>query len=136
MNTKSIGNIGELRAITKLYEMGLTVSLPYGDNARFDFIVGSSNLLRIQVKTSNTANEDYVEFYLQSSQAHRGRGKESYSNDIDAFILVDLINDKIFFLDQLDRTSIKLRYNTPKGVNQHSINYATDYSLDKILEYL
>ena len=38
MNTKSIGNIGEAKALCKFIEYHIPVYLPFGDNERSDLI--------------------------------------------------------------------------------------------------
>lgn len=61
MNSKRIGNIGEIKAISKFVELGIPVYLPFGDNERADMIINVDNkLLKIQVKTSNTCDNDGI----------------------------------------------------------------------------
>lgn len=53
LETKQKGNLTELQCITACYELGYNVSIPYGENSRYDFILDvGSKLLKIQVKTS------------------------------------------------------------------------------------
>ena len=47
MDTKQIGNLTELQCITRFYELGYTVSVPYGDSEKYDFILDiNGNILR------------------------------------------------------------------------------------------
>ena len=58
MNKKTKGTISEYKVITKLLELGYTVSTPIGDNARYDLIADTGeNLIRIQVKTGWVHND-------------------------------------------------------------------------------
>ena len=36
---KQIGNLTELQCITRLYELGCSISIPYGDSEKYDFIL-------------------------------------------------------------------------------------------------
>lgn len=51
--TKVKGNLTELRCITAFMELGATVSIPFGENSRYDFIADfpGRGLFRIQCKT-------------------------------------------------------------------------------------
>ena len=39
MSTKYLGNLTELQCITRFYELGYPVSIPYGDSEKYDMIV-------------------------------------------------------------------------------------------------
>ena len=55
---KQKGNLTELQCITAFYEIGYSVSIPYGENSRYDFIADvNGHLIRIQVKTSSTKDD-------------------------------------------------------------------------------
>ena len=58
LTKNNIGNITELECILAFTKMGYQVSLPYGGQARYDFVAEKDGkFLRIQVKTS-TDKED------------------------------------------------------------------------------
>ena len=46
MDSKQIGNLTELQCITRFYELGYSVSVPYGDSEKYDFIVDINNNYR------------------------------------------------------------------------------------------
>ena len=51
MNTKQIGNLTELQCITRFYELGYAVSIPYGDSEKYDFILDiNGKLYKLQCK--------------------------------------------------------------------------------------
>lgn len=53
LNSKQKGNLTELQCLAAFGQYGYTISIPYGDCARYDFIVDINNkLYRIQCKTS------------------------------------------------------------------------------------
>lgn len=58
MQPRIIGGIGELRAMTKLTELGFTVSQPIIDTQPYDLIADwNGRLTRLQVKTTITKSE-------------------------------------------------------------------------------
>ena len=59
LTSKQKGNLTELQCLTAFYEQGCHVSLPYGENSRYDMIVDVNGiLLRVQVKTSSLKHKD------------------------------------------------------------------------------
>jgi len=51
MNSKNKGNIGESQALAEFTKRGIQVSIPFGDNARYDLIADfNGKLNKIQVK--------------------------------------------------------------------------------------
>lgn len=135
MNTKDIGSLGEHIAIVQLLEFGLSVSRPLGDNDRYDLIIDKDNILyKAQVKSS-IGSTDSVQFYLSSSQAHRGKSRTRYSRDeVDLFILVDINTRQVFILhNDTERSTIIIRYTQSNSRNDNS-NYASEFvmTLDKI----
>jgi len=136
MNTKDIGNLGEHIAIVELLNNNIQVSRPLGDNSRYDLILDvNSNLYTCQVKSSVSATSDKVNFTLQSSQNHRNNGRKYY--EVDLFILVDIINNKVFMLlNTEERSSITFRYTEVPYQGGTRINNANDFLLTKIINSL
>jgi hypothetical protein len=56
-NTKAVGDRSELEAMAALIRNGYRISLPFGENQRYDLIADDGErLLRIQVKTGRLRN--------------------------------------------------------------------------------
>ena len=84
-NTKHTGDLSVARIVARLVELERVVSIPFGDNARYDLIVELvDRLLRVQCKTGRLAGGAIV-FPVCSSAAHRGGGRRSYHGEVDAF---------------------------------------------------
>ena len=101
MDTKSIGNIGEAKALCKFIEKGIPVYIPFGDNEKSDLVVDfNGQLKRIQVKTSIKAEDGKMMFSLVSSTSHRQNGvKHIYTNEeIDYFVCYNIERDKLFII--------------------------------------
>ena len=138
MNSKRIGNIGEAKVLSKFVELGIPVYIPFGDNERIDLIAEFNGVLnRIQVKTSNSINEDNIRFDIVSSTMHRNNGiKHFYNkNEIDYIACYSILKNEIYLIDinEANTQAIIFRYNTPKNNQVLNIRYASDYLLeDKI----
>ena len=50
---KAQGNIAELKFMSLAVEQGITVSLPFGDNAKYGCITDKTKLLRVQIKSTS-----------------------------------------------------------------------------------
>ena len=132
LTAKEKGNLTELQCITAFYESGCRVSIPYGENSRYDFIADiDGKLLKIQVKTS-TLSEDksYIEFSCRSTRVNStGVVNRKYTEDeIDYFCTY--YDNKCYLIPiQECSTSKKLRFIAPKNGQKVGINFAKEYEL-------
>lgn len=136
MNSKRIGNIGEIKAISKFVELGIPVYLPFGDNERADMIINVDNkLLKIQVKTSNTCDNDGVSFYLDCSRGHRELYRTHYtSDDIDYFVLYSIQLDKLYMIHVNDAPKTKIYFRTNMlDISNSKIRNSDNYQIDNVL---
>lgn len=63
LSTKAQGAQTELQCLTYLHGLGYDVSIPWGDNARYDFVLDVNHkLYKIQVKTSHKMEEGVYKF--------------------------------------------------------------------------
>jgi hypothetical protein len=94
MNSKEIGNISEAQCIAALLKRGKIILMPFGDNQRYDFVTdeGDGIFCRYQCKTGRI-NNGCILFSTSSSQAHRGKGKQSYIGQIENFAVYCPDND-------------------------------------------
>ena len=84
-STKQTGDLSVGRILARLLELERVVSIPFGDNARYDLVVEiDGRLLRVQCKTGRLEGGAIV-FPVSSSAAHRGGGRRSYHGQVDAF---------------------------------------------------
>lgn len=96
MDSKQIGNLTELQCITRFYELGYSVSIPYGDSEKYDFIVDINNkLYKMQCKHATPSyTEDGQLDYLTirtiwQSGYTKGKSFERHKyteDDIDFFV--------------------------------------------------
>lgn len=85
-DTKSIGDRAELAVMAALSINGYLISIPFGENHRYDLIAERDNRLqRIQVKNGRL-RRGVVVFACFSSHSHRGGPAcRSYVGEVDAF---------------------------------------------------
>lgn len=138
MNTKSVGNIGEVKVLAKFVELGIPVYLPFGDNEKADLIADfNGKLNKIQVKTSIKAEDGKMIFDITSSTQHRKNGiKHVYTpEEIDYFACYNIERQCIllFKVNEVPNTSITVRYEKPKNGQIVEIRLEEDYLIDKIL---
>ena len=141
LNQKQKGNLTELQCLTAFYEYGCHVSLPYGENSRYDMIVDvNGKLLKVQVKTSSLKNPDddsAIEFSCRSSHVNaKGVQNIRYTaNEIDYFAT---FWKGICYLIPIQECSVSktLRFAPPKNGQIKGISFASDYELEKQLELI
>ena len=121
MNTKSVGNIGEVKVLAKFVELGIPVYLPFGDNE----------------KAAIKAEDGKMIFDITSSTQHRKNEiKHVYTpEEIDYFACYNIERQCIllFKVNEVPNTSITVRYEKPKNGQIVGIRLEEDYLIDKIL---
>ena len=133
LNSKQKGNLTELQCLTSFYEQGCHVSLPYGENSRYDMIVDvNGKLLKVQVKTASLRKEDEnaIEFSCRSTRVNsQGTISNKYTPDeIDYFAT---FCKGVCYLIPVTECSVSktLRFAPPKSGQIKGISFAKDYEL-------
>jgi len=118
-NTKSLGDLAELAFTYQAMIRGWLVSVPVGDNARYDRIVDNgTNLLRIQVKSAGVLSSSNR--YNVSIGRHLPTGAVPYlSTEID-FLAIYIFPENRWFIVPVQETggrvAVKIR---PKDTGAH-----------------
>lgn len=137
MNSKQKGNLTELQCLAAFVEMGCGVSIPYGDNSKYDFIADKDGqLLKIQVKTSSLKKDtqDAICFSCRSTHVNcSGVQNVRYSeNEIDYF--ATYWNGKCYVVPVQECSITKtLRFAPPKNGQTKGVSFAQDYEIEKII---
>lgn len=138
MKTKDQGILGEAKVLAKFVELGIPVSIPFGDNCSYDLVAEfNGKLNKIQVKASNQTQDGCTIFELGKRRMNtQGSYQQEYlENEVDYFALYSIQRDKIFLIDYkiAPKKSINIRFISPKN-NQPSLSrMEEDYLIDTIL---
>jgi hypothetical protein len=97
---KDQGELTELKFMCLAYEMGFIVSKPFGDNAKYDFLIDDKvSIKRIQVKSTQRKDHSKNNYCYNCSVAHGSLSKTYYTkDDIDAFVIYVIPEDAWYFI--------------------------------------
>ena len=137
MTTKDKGNIAESIALSEFVKRNITVSIPFGDNAKYDLIADfNGKLNRIQVKycgcKSNTNSYICV---CESKKSHTNKKHHIYTKkeiDYIFFYIAEVDTSVLIPIEDINgKGEIYLREHKTSS-NQRLIN---DYLIDKIINF-
>lgn len=139
MNSKRIGNIGEVKTLSKLVELMVPVYIPFGDNEKTDLVAEWGNkLVKIQCKTSEKVVDGKIVFHLTSSTVHRTGGvvHKYNSTEIDFFSVYN-IESKVLLLLPIEkfnaRNSVSFALEYKPSRNQFEALNWEDYTFENII---
>lgn len=141
VNTKQIGNLTELQCITRFYELGYSVSVPYGDSEKYDFILDvDGNLYKIQCKHATIyKNQNGIIEYISidttwQSGYTRGTNFQYHKynkEEIDYFVTYYEGKNYLVPVEECGTQKI-LRILPPKNNQIKGVNFLIDYTDEKI----
>lgn len=138
-NSKEIGNLTELQCITRLYELGCDISIPFGNSQKYDLIMDYKDVLyKVQVKHSKDHEGTHFSFKTRW-QGHNSKGytQTSYTKkDIDFF--ATYYEGKVYLIpiEECSGAEKTLRLIPPKNGQIKGINFAKDYLAEEVLSNL
>lgn len=135
MTTKEQGILGEAKVLAKFVELGIPISIPFGDNCSYDLIAEfNGKLNKIQIKSSTQTSEDVTQFKISKTRINRNENVTSYytKNEVDYFALYSVVKDQIYLVSFEDSPSvgIPIRHTKPKNnqIDRAKMDY--DYLID------
>lgn len=143
LDTKQKGNLTELECMTYFTELGYLVSIPFGEDSRYDFIVDINNkLYRIQCKTCSEIldNDNVVAIQFKTCRQSGGRAKANirtqYTKDeIDYF--ATSYNKKCYIVPVDECSNSKtLRLVPPKSGQIKGITFLHDCEASEVIKKL
>lgn len=138
--TKQKGLITELQCQTYLTQLGYNISVPLGEDCRYDMIADiKGKLIRIQVKTCHeNQTKTGIVFSTASIQGgntvHETQSKK-YINEIDYFATFWNGRCYLIKIDDCQGSRRTLSFKKQK-VNQAEVYFIEDYEIEKTLERL
>ena len=139
LSTKARGAQTELECITYLHGLGYDISIPWGDNARYDFVLDiEDKLYKIQCKTSHLREEGVYTFKCSSTYINsQGNHRVAYDkNQVDFFCT--FINGKCYLIpyDETGHREKVMRFVLPKNNQTKGITFADTYLAENQIERL
>ncbi|OLZ42194.1 hypothetical protein A6E15_15000 [Natrinema saccharevitans] len=135
MNVKQTGDETEARIIAALIAEGYTVSVPFGDNDKYDLVLDAGRrLLRIQCKTG-WIEDDVVRFKTASKTTTDGTvTMDNYDGEVDAFAVRCKETGTLYWvpIDDVGKKSTYLRLTEPE-IDHPSVKLAERYRLENRL---
>lgn len=145
MNTKYLGNLTELQCITRFYELGYPVSIPYGDSEKYDMIIDvNGKLYRLQCKHANPhINEnndiDYITIKTcwQTGYTKNSSNKRHLYSEEDCDYFVTHYEGKNYLIPVDECSTMKtLRIVMPKNGQTKGITFLKDCVDEEVLQTL
>ena len=138
LTTKQKGNITEMECILAFMKAGYKVSIPYGEDCKYDLVVDINNkLYRIQCKTSHalTNPEDGFKFKTKSVVITTHGVKENHyeTNEIDYFATMYEGNCYLVPVGE-SNNEITLRFRYPANGQKKGISLAENYRMENMIK--
>ncbi|MFC4358240.1 group I intron-associated PD-(D/E)XK endonuclease [Halobium salinum] len=139
MSTKQRGDETESRLLAELISRGYSVSVPFGDNDRYDLVVDAGDsLYRVQCKTGWVEEEARIRFKTGSKTTKDGVPVTTdYGDDIDSFAVYCAETTTCYWIpaDEAGKKSTYLRV-VEAAIDHPSVKYARDYRFARNLPEL
>ncbi len=135
LSTKNKGNLTELQCITAFYQLGYQVSIPYGENSRYDFIADvNGRLIRVQAKTSSVKRDTTgaISFATASTRVNSTQNiTHHYTKDeIDYFATYWENQCYLIPVEETSSREKTLRFLPPANGQIKGVSFAKDYELE------
>lgn len=144
LNTKILGNTTEMECMLECMKLGIQVSIPFGEDSRYDFILDHNNkLYKIQCKhcseiLDNDGKVVAVKFKTvrQSGSNAALHTRTKYTKDeIDYF--ATSYEGRCYLVPVEQCSTIKcLRIISPKNGQEKGISFLKDHELCEVLKTL
>ena len=140
MNTNEIGNMTESVILSEFQKNGIAVSIPFGRNEVYDFVIKTKNGFKsVQVK-HGTYKNGCVVADITHKRTYKKTTKDSYKGLVDYIAIWCSYNNSSYLIDlnafEANQNAI-LRIESPKRNNHISrIKWAKDYEFFKVIQSL
>ena len=133
-NTKQIGDVAEAVVIATLIKCGFSVSIPFGENHRYDAIIDKGGVLsRVQIK-SGRLRRGVIDYSASSSHSYRGGPwSRSYHGAVDYFGVYCKDTDEVYMIPCADAPATRgsLRIDPTKQGQSKKVRWARPYLLGR-----
>jgi hypothetical protein len=130
-NTKSIGEVSEAMVIARLLSLGFSVSIPFGNNQRYDIIFDDGKWLKKgQIKTGKL-KKGCVRFNTSSVNGFTKK-RSGYKGQVDYFLVYCPDTEKVYKVPEIEvgTGGVYLRVSLPnKNAPTGRIKWAKDFEI-------
>ena len=136
MNTSCIGNIGQVKTLSKFVELGIPVYTPFGEGYTADLIADfNGKLNRIQIKTTEKLHEDYMLFRITRQDGFHGSKKKYTEDEIDYFSLYCVETDILCLvpISEAKTESLTIRLDSYEGIRSKVMKFVSQYKFENII---
>ena len=132
LDSKKKGNLTEMQCMTAFMALNCSVSIPFGDNSKYDFIADvNGQLLKIQVKTASLKDENAIKFSCRSTHVNCSGVKNIRYNENEIDYFATYWNNQCYLVPIKECSAEKtLRFAPPKNGQIKGISFAKDYLLE------
>ena len=127
MHTKLKGDIGQLLVAAEIMTRGWHISLPYGENLKYDLIAEKDGIFkRIQVKAVIPKNGV---LHINCRSSNNWSVVHYSPKDFEILAAVDLQSKKVYFIpsDRMHKNLVSLRLVPSKNFQNKNINFADEF---------
>ena len=139
VHPKDIGDRTTLALMVALREAGYAISVPFGENTRYDLVIDDGlRLARVQGKTGRLRGGAVI-FSTASTYLHHpnpGVSRRGYRGEIDYFGVYCAATGGVYLLpidDVPTRTAAMLRVNPSRNGQQRRVRLAADYQIGTVV---
>lgn len=138
--TQSIGNVIELQCISKFTELGYECSIPYGNGAKYDFVVDlNGKFIRIQCKSASNVKKNgvtdesaiVINTTSQTTNTQKTTRHKYTKEQIDYF--ATYYKNQVYLIPVEECSTSKTLRFSPPLTKQQNYNKAEDYVIEKII---
>lgn len=133
MESHERGDATEAAVIAELKRRNIAISLPFGDNERYDAVVATpgDRMLRVQIKTG-WIREGRIEFHGKSQHTNStGNTYSTYEGEVDYFIVYVPELESMYLIGEWEfGTEMQLRVSEPEQ-SHATINWAENFLFDE-----
>jgi PD-(D/E)XK endonuclease len=120
---KARGELAEARFLARAMDLGFVVSKPFGDSARYDFVVDcGGRLSRVQVKSAWTpAHHGGYQFGASPAQLKNQPARPYRRDEID-FIVACIVPEDAWFIVPIRALATRNHFFLPAGSRPHPLS--------------
>ena len=136
-NTSAIGNIGQVKTLSKFVELGVPVFTPFGEGYTADLIADfNGKLNRIQVKTTESLHDNsYMFWRITRQDGYHGDKKKYTKEEVDYFALYCVETDILCLvpIENAQTYDVTIRLDSYEGTRSKVMKFVSQYKFENFI---